>query len=554
MRSAGFVALICVLVAPACSTDKPVAPPPATSPTVSVTSDVPNALGQTGEFEWLLQFGTAVGDSAWDVRADEDGNVYVAGETGAAFPGQAFAGGLLDAFVRKYDAEGHELWTRQFGTAGNDRAFAIFTFGAHVYVGGLTNGAFAGQVNTGGADAFLRKFDANGNEQWTRQFGTARFDEVEGIFVDVTGVYVSGDVFGALPGQTHAGMFDVFVRKYDFDGNELWTHQFGSAGADFARRISGDNSGIYVAGQVDGQLPGQTHFGTRDAFVRKYAPDGSEVWTRQFGTGAVDNATGVATHRTALYVLGSTFAALPGQTHAGLSDAFVRKYGADGTELWTRQFGTTENDIARAVSVRDGVVHVSGVTRGALPGQFNEGERDVFIRAYTSTGHELWTRQFGSVLLDDNWGLSDGPSGLYVAGIAGGALPGLESQGAADAFIGKVVLELAVEIDIEPGGDPNSLRLGPGNLPVAILSSTTFDATTVDPRSVVLAGARVTLRAQGTPMASAEDVDGDGRDDLVVHIDKAALELTAADVIAELTGRTFGGRVVFGVDEVRIIG
>jgi hypothetical protein len=503
----------------------------------------PHASAQpTGEFEWLLQFGLSGNDFAWDVHADGDGNVYVAGDTSGALPGQTFAGGPRDAFIRKYDGDGNEIWTRQFGTASADQAFAIFTFGADVYVGGLISGAFPGHVNEGGADAFLRKYDANGNELWTRQFGTARLDELIGIFADATGVYVSGDVDGALPGQTHAGQADAFVRAYDANGNQLWTRQFGTAAGDRAFRISGDDSGVYAVGVVAGALPAQTHAGTADAFIRKYDLNGNELWTRQFGTTVVDLLVGVATDATGVYAAGRTDGALPDQAHAGGADAFVRKYDAEGNELWTREFGTPLFDLARGVSVRDSVVYLSGVLGGAGPG-FPGGQvgADVFVRAYTAKGMDLWTREFGSELADDNWGISDASSGLYVIGSVTGTLPGLESQGAIDGFLGKLVQEIVVEIDIKHG----RIKLGPGVLHVAILSSHIFDAATVNPATVALEGA-------GVRHTKVKDVNRDGLDDLEVHVDKAALELTSNDTIAELTARTLGGRVVFGFASVRV--
>jgi hypothetical protein len=142
----------------------------------------PSWAQQAGEFEWLFQFGLSGNDFAWDVHTDEDGNVYLAGDSSGALPGQAFAGGPLDAFLRKYDNHGNELWTRQFGTTGTDRADAVFSFGTDVYVGWLTTGSFPGQVNLGGADAYLRKYDVSGNASWTRQFGTPGLDELVGIW------------------------------------------------------------------------------------------------------------------------------------------------------------------------------------------------------------------------------------------------------------------------------------------------------------------------------------------------------------------------------------
>ena len=75
------------------------------------------------EQEWTRQFGTKVNDDAYAVTVDGSGNVYVAGYTSGALEGQTSAGSG-DAFVRKYDGGGTELWTRQFGSADNDYVFA----------------------------------------------------------------------------------------------------------------------------------------------------------------------------------------------------------------------------------------------------------------------------------------------------------------------------------------------------------------------------------------------------------------------------------------------
>ncbi|MBI4198054.1 MAG: PD40 domain-containing protein [Chloroflexi bacterium] len=112
----------------------------------------------------------------------------------------------------------------------------------------------------------------------------------------------------------------------------------------------------------------------------------------------------------------------------------------------------------------------------------------------------------------------------------------------------------SVEIDIKPGSFPNSINLGSsGTVPVAIFSTATFDATAVDPSSVTLASASVRLRGNGTSMASIQDVNGDGRSDLVVHVVTEALQLNEGDVEAVLEGRTFGGVMIRGADSVRVV-
>ena len=111
-----------------------------------------------------------------------------------------------------------------------------------------------------------------------------------------------------------------------------------------------------------------------------------------------------------------------------------------------------------------------------------------------------------------------------------------------------------VSIDIKPGSFPNSINLGSnGTVAVAIFSTSTFDALTIDPLTVTLASAAVELRGKGTPMASAQDLNGDGRADLVVHVDTASLQLSDTDTDAVLKGKTFGGKAIQGLDTVRIV-
>jgi Ca-activated chloride channel family protein len=104
-----------------------------------------------------------------------------------------------------------------------------------------------------------------------------------------------------------------------------------------------------------------------------------------------------------------------------------------------------------------------------------------------------------------------------------------------------------VRIDIKPGSYPNSIRLGkPGVVPVAVLTTACFDATTIDPESVEFAGA-FPLRS------TTEDVDGDGDDDMLFHFARLDLDLDGTSTEATLTGETEGGVPIQGTDSVRIV-
>jgi len=378
---------------------------------------------------------------------DADGNVYVTGQVAGPSPGQSAAGGV-NAFVRKYDAAGNDLWTREFGSDGPDSASGIAVDDSGVYVAGYVFGTLPGQTGLGGQDAFVRKYDADGNVIWTRQFGapgtTVPFnpnpdDSASGIAADATGVYLVGATTGTFAGQTGAGGQDAFVRKYDAAGNELWTRQLGSTGGDQALGVTADASVVYVSGFVAGVIAGQTSAGGQDAFVRAYDSSGNTVWTRQFGTAGTDSAAGIAADTSGVYVGGSTAGTFAGQASAGGTDAFVRKYDLGGTASWTRQFGTTGPDQANGIAVGSTGVYVAGFVAGALPGRSGAGGQDAFVRKYDAAGAVIWTGQFGTAATDSASGVNVGASGLYVAGFTSGTFPGQTSAGLEDVFVARIV-------------------------------------------------------------------------------------------------------------------
>ena len=111
---------------------------------------------------------------------------------------------------------------------------------------------------------------------------------------------------------------------------------------------------------------------------------------------------------------------------------------------------------------------------------------------------------------------------------------------------------IPVAIDIKPGSDPNSINAGSeGVIPVAILTTPTFDAATVNALSVKLEGAPVRLKGKSGNAGSLEDVDGDGDLDLVVQI--MDWTLSAGSTTATLTGLTFSGTPIQGSDSVNVV-
>jgi len=382
----------------------------------------------TEEIQWIRQFGTVYQDETRAVSAYALA-VYVAGTNwDFSWPPKT-----NDIFLRKYDVAGNLVWVRQFGTEAIDSASAVSAGPSGVYVAGTTDGALPGQINSGNADAFLCKYDADGNLLWTRQFGTGEGEgtRANGVFADTSGVYVVGYTDGALPGQTSAGGTDAFVRKYDPNGILLWTHQFGTTSTDIVTSVSTNDSGVYVAGSTGGVLDG-LGYGIQDAFLCRYDPDGYQLWMRQFGTAGIDMVAGISADASGVYVAGSTELYLP------YSLAFLRKYDANGNNVWIREFEVQTSIAVSGVSANASGVFLAGFTDGVLPGQTNAGESDAFVQKYDAQGNFFWSHQFGTPPTDQLSGISADASGVYVAGRTFGVLPGQTNTGDSDAFVLKI--------------------------------------------------------------------------------------------------------------------
>jgi uncharacterized protein (TIGR03437 family) len=254
---------------------------------------------------WLRKYSSG-GDELWSRQLDfpfprgvlaADGTgVYVAG---GSTPAPSGAGAI--SYLRKYSADATELWTSRFDASlGGVAGVAADVTG--VYMMSL-HGSAGPPVRSAGV--LVRKLDARGNELWAREVNSSAVPRAF-VAADPTGFYlVAADAWGS----------GTFLRKYDSGGDELWSRKidpldFVTIATDATGfYLAGQVSVEYFPLRLFPALPGQCRSGSgRDSFVRKYDLEGAEVWTRQFGTPDSAWATGVAVHPSGVYVVGQVLA------------------------------------------------------------------------------------------------------------------------------------------------------------------------------------------------------------------------------------------------------
>jgi len=372
---------------------------------------------------WGHQIASVRHQRYYDLSLDGLGNLYIGGAMERDIEERPEI--LYDALVAKYRTDGTLMWTRQLGSVRKDEACGIDADAlGNVYIGGRTFGNLAGS-KIGASDAFLAKYDAEGNFLWARQWGSRWDDVVYDVCADGLGnVYVSGFACGEFGGG-RTWPSNAMLAKYDTSGTLLWVRQLESPAnhEEQGLGVAVDGLGdVYMAGWTWGNLAGPSA-GNKDAFLAKYTSNGERLWVRQFGTSGYDQARGVwADSAGNAYVMGYTTGSLVGQ-NKGSYDIFVGKYDPEGRLLWMDQIGSTSYDCPHAISGDGfGALYVAGMAGGDLAGQ-DGGGNDIFLAKYTEDGSLGWVMQIGTRFTEVAYGVgADSPGNVYLAGVGDGAL------------------------------------------------------------------------------------------------------------------------------------
>jgi uncharacterized delta-60 repeat protein len=342
-------------------------------------------------------------------------------------------------------------WTKQIGARtvkASTSSYGVATDSSgNIIVAGSTTGDLDGNTLTGGSDFFVTKYNSSGTKLWTRQLGvTSKSTVANTVATDSSGnIFVAGDTNGGLDGNTLTGTQDFFVTKYDSTGTKLWTRQLGIASKSVnGYGVATDSSGnVFVAGVTTGGLDGNTLTGWQDFYVTKYNSAGVKQWTKQLGkASSLTTGRAVATDSSGnIFVTGDTTGGLDGNTLTGSSDYFVTKYDSTGAKVWTKQLGVASKyTYGKGVATdSSGNIFVAGYTLGGLAGNTLTGTQDFFVSKYDSTGTRVWTKQLGvaSHVTNANGVATDSSGNIYVSGYTDGGLDGNTLTGTTGFFVTK---------------------------------------------------------------------------------------------------------------------
>lgn len=256
-----------------------------------------------GNHLWSKRFGDGANQSGTATATGASGDVLVTGFFDGTIDlggGPLTSAGAADIFLAKFDANGNHLWSKRFGGTGNgygnstaiDPSGSVFVTGQFVGTVDFGGGPL---VNPGSFDIFLAKFDSNGTHLWSKRFGDFDWQEARGVVVDPSGnIRITGNLFGSVDfgsgPLTSAGSFDIFLVKFDTNGNHLWSSRFGDALPQSSASVAADSSGkIVLTGKFDGGVDfgggPLISAGGLNIFLAKLDSNGNHLWSKRFGDG-----------------------------------------------------------------------------------------------------------------------------------------------------------------------------------------------------------------------------------------------------------------------------
>ncbi|MBX3043790.1 MAG: SBBP repeat-containing protein [Ignavibacteriae bacterium] len=439
---------------------------------------------QNVSFDWLKSLGGPNNDVLRGVCIDSSGNIYATGSFigTTSIANQNFvSNGATDIIVNKFDSIGNLLWAKSLGSVSFDYAFDIDCEpNGNFYITGgfrqtLNFSPSISLISSGEMDLFTAKFDTLGNCIWAKSATGYSSEYGNEIVTTANGnVAVIGNTQGTIVFTTdtlfHMDSTDLFLVKYDSNGNEIWCKGLPGLGNAGGRAISTDDfENTIIAGSfagniyIDTVIFNSTTVPNNDIYISKFSPTGTLIWAKQFGGTGDDYARGIdADANGNIYVSGvfSNSVNFDGITLAanGSSDIFLMKLDSNGNIIWIKQIGNLGAEEGCEIeALPSGDIFITGgFSQTIILGSNNYtalGMRDVFIAKIDSSGNIIWAKTAGSAMDDVNYaiGLNMYNEDVCTVGTYSGSftdgLNSITSLGGVDSYISKIKSSLTTSIN-----------------------------------------------------------------------------------------------------------
>jgi hypothetical protein len=405
-----------------------------------------------GDTLWTRTYGGGADDLAADIQQTSDGGYIMVGHT------KSFGAGLYDVYLVKTDANGDTLWTRSYGGTHYDYSSSVrqTADGGYIILGSTWS------FGAGDCDFYLLRTDANGDTLWTRTYGGFGEDHGDCIQLTSDGGYIATgytESFGA-------GSFDVWLLKFDANGNTLWTRTYGESSLDMGHFVEQTSDGGYVIAGVFSSYDARCW----DAYLIKADAHGDTLWTRAYGDRTYQYARCVRETADGGYIMGGASISLG----TGRYNVYLVRTDPNGDSLWTRVYGGREDDQIYCLrEIPEGGFMCTGPSKS-----FGAGEEDVYLLRIDPWGDTLWTRTYGGGGSDYGSSIQRISDGSYI--VAGWTMS--FGAGARDVWLLKLVDEAQpdVSIDIVPDDPPVTVPQGGTFGYTGTVTNSTEDPQTTD--------------------------------------------------------------------------
>ncbi len=304
------------------------------------------SLDAAPTMKWQKTFGGAASDTGYGIVATQDGGFAALGVT------KSYGSGQYDAFLVRGDADGNEVWSRTYGTASGEWSYSL----SKTSDGGFLIG---GTTTTTGFRAWMVKVASDGTEEWNKAYGDTTQVGFCSIQTTDGGYAITG--YLAVTGRS----MDLFLMKTDAGGNQQWIKTYGGLGDDWGKSLIQTSDGGYA---ITGWT---TSFG---AGKRGYLIKTDQVGVEQYNTTIGTSGSTVCYAATQLPDGGFAICGQTDYIGYGLSDMLAVRTDALGTILWERTYGGTGEDYgSMAFALDDGFVF------GGSTGSFNSTQNRLFF-------------------------------------------------------------------------------------------------------------------------------------------------------------------------------